>query len=170
MIEIATVTSILAAGGFGGIVVSSIAGGRERRHLRAKVLEAIQSVEAARWDGRDSERDNIAKEQSALHSVALAARIPRHLTAQYTALAQAAAWQYSSELEEGVPDFAAGPSRDLSQALDHASTTLIGYLWAPRLARLRNFRRVRELRRLVAAAREEKKGWASHQQVKDAGL
>jgi hypothetical protein len=141
---------LLIAAGFGGFFWQYVLRGTERREARAKVRDALSSVEEAKFTHELSEQasDAFRAKRRAFVTAGMVARLPCELVDAYSrsAITYAAASKERLQHEGTVSIDGA-----LSDHLDGYAALVSDYLWRPLHGRL-TYRR--DLSRLVAEREE----------------
>ncbi|AFR48022.1 hypothetical protein [Gordonia sp. KTR9] len=146
----ATFVSIIGALGVGSILTQHFASGRDRRQVRAEVLDRLEEVETKRWAGDGGVRleDFIA----AIHrfeTAALIARIPREAVRQYIFYAFAANSRSRANVEDDRddgffdPDTSGGIDAEFADAVRDEANEIAGLVWTPLRSRLGLSKRLR---------------------------
>jgi hypothetical protein len=144
----------LVGGALGGAIASSVLGpwiaqGRDRRDLRANVLQQLALVEERRWASPTQPWDPFRDAAQALRAAALVSRAPRELVDLYLRLATVARVASERSLQEVPPHEGGGAiNSDLNELVQDAAAYLTDHLWTP-------VRRRHTLSRNLAAIRTD---------------
>jgi hypothetical protein len=133
MIDIAQVTSVLTAAGFGSILGSMLAQGKDRRLARAEALKAVNAVERLRW--APTEWDEFVTATHDASAALLLAQVPQRLSRGYLEVAffayflSTGAWvdQTDVDPEQRIPQVSGG----VSKAVRSAARVVVTALWHP---------------------------------------
>jgi hypothetical protein len=146
-VDLPGIVSLVGALGFGSVAGQYVSSGGSRRAARARVLEVLTEVEAARW----SNARTYSEFQTALRSLetaALIARVSREPVADYLTLAEIARAE-SERNQDDDRDRSGGIDSFFSDAVRSGASNLSDEVWAP--AGLRWLARRRGKERLAAA-------------------
>jgi hypothetical protein len=158
---ITSAAQLAAAGGVGSLLTQSMSRSGERQRLRADVRAELSTVEALRRHGRDADKAvrkaqfiELEAARRRLHVAALMAHLPREIVEEYDRLAMVA-YASAQEFPAGPDESLVGLPIPVADCVAEAFDILCGLLWGPWvLRRLRYWRRIRGLRKLVRLNRE----------------
>lgn len=151
-IDIATAAvSVISSLGIGTVMGQWVAGGKERREVRARALAALAEVESARWANLSESPEAFTSAVRDLQTAMLVARLPREPTRAYIALATVGRWK-SVESFERNPDaeHGGGINSKLADTVRDAAQLMSDVIWTPGLwRRMWLSRRLSRLNRTV---------------------
>ena len=147
----------LAGGALGGAAASSVLAltigqGKERRELRAKVLQCIGELEQKRW--ADSSLQGFREAVLALRAAALIAGAHHDVVDHYVFLARVARRASDQAMEQSGGE-ASGIPTELFALVEGAASLVVDHLWHPYRKRIAITRGLKKNRSVERSLRED---------------